>query len=156
MHRRFTPLWRRDEFKGRHSEGLDETALAATAPWGRRSGGGTSHSDPITTQPAGTTARLQSDTPSPEPSPRCRRIQHAAWEPRATQTAKSTRTTESTTIATKSKPVPAKKRVTMSKHTHAESPPRRRTAVGSDVPNGAPSAGTPAQRQPQTHLKARS
>jgi hypothetical protein len=30
--------------------------------------GGTSHSDPVTTLPAGATARLQSDTPSPEPS----------------------------------------------------------------------------------------
>ena len=35
---------------------------------GEGCGGGTSHSDPITTQPAGTTARQQSDTPSPEPS----------------------------------------------------------------------------------------
>jgi len=31
--------------------------------------GGTSHSDPVTTLPTGTTARQQSDTPSPEPSP---------------------------------------------------------------------------------------
>ena len=30
--------------------------------------GGTSHSDPVTTLPTGTTARLQSDTPPPEPS----------------------------------------------------------------------------------------
>ena len=30
--------------------------------------GGTSHSDPVTTLPTGTTARLQSDTPTPEPS----------------------------------------------------------------------------------------
>ena len=31
--------------------------------------GGTSHSDPVTILPTGTTARQQSDTPSPEPSP---------------------------------------------------------------------------------------
>ena len=30
--------------------------------------GGTSHSDPVTTLTTGTTARQQSDTPSPEPS----------------------------------------------------------------------------------------
>ena len=41
-----------------------ETALAAAAPsQERRTHGGTSHSDPFTTPPAGTTARLQSDTP---------------------------------------------------------------------------------------------